>query len=510
MMLACFIGNAATAQTIESLIMPGEVVQGHAEFESECTSCHRRFNRSDQRSLCLDCHEDVANDVDNGSGFHGKSGEASTDECATCHTDHEGRNANILGLDEAAFDHDFTDFQLLGKHVDAECVDCHAPDDKHRDTAGDCIGCHIEDDVHKESLGTECADCHTESDWLEVTFDHDTTDYPLVGKHSDADCLGCHDAQIFVDPPQNCFACHADDDAHDGRSGEQCETCHNPTDWNDSSFDHARDTEFTLLGRHARLSCDDCHSADPFSDQMDMECVSCHLEDDDHDGHHGTDCGSCHTNDEWPAVHFDHDRDTDFVLNGSHETVECVDCHIEPIFETSPGTECASCHLEDEVHNGKQGDQCGDCHTETSWEEAPLFTHDLTAFPLLGEHDNLECESCHETKVFAETDAECISCHLEDDSHNGRFEEDCQSCHNPVAWDLWLFDHNTQTNFKIEGAHVDVACDDCHRGSLASMQRSGDTCGGCHRADDVHDGDFGPNCGRCHSDQSFLEVRSLH
>jgi len=509
MMLACFIGNTATAQTIESLVMPGEVVHGHADIESECSNCHIPFNRSEQRALCLDCHEDVALDVDNGSGFHGKSSEASTDECASCHTDHEGRNANILGLDEDAFNHEFTDFELMGKHAEVACVDCHAPDDRHRDAPAECLGCHLEDDVHKESLGAECADCHNENDWLEVTFDHDTTDYSLVGKHADADCLGCHEAQVFVDPPQNCFGCHAEDDEHDGRSGEQCETCHNPTDWSDSSFDHTRDTDFTLVGRHAQLTCDDCHTADPFSDEMDMTCVSCHLEDDDHDGHNGTDCAGCHTNDEWPATHFTHNQDTEFVLNGSHETVECVDCHIEPIFDSAPGTNCASCHLEDEPHDGKQGDRCQDCHTETSWDEAPLFDHDLTAFPLLGEHDNQECDSCHETKVFAGTESACISCHLEDDSHDGKFEENCQSCHNPVAWDLWLFDHNAQTDFNIDGAHVDVACDDCHRSSLVSMLRTRDSCGSCHRADDVHDGGFGPDCGRCHSDQSFTEVRSL-
>lgn len=508
-MLGCFISHAGNAQTIESLVMPGEVVQGHADIETECSSCHKLFDRAEQRALCLDCHEDVASDINNSTGFHGRSNEANTDECATCHTDHEGRDADILGLDEDSFDHVFTDFELLGKHLEAGCADCHAPEEKHRDAPGECIDCHLEDDVHKDSLGTECADCHNETDWLEVTFDHDTTDYPLVGKHADTDCLGCHETQVFEDPPQNCYGCHADDDEHDGRSGEKCENCHNPTDWNDSSFDHERDTDFTLRGRHAQLTCDDCHSEDPFSDEMDMDCVSCHLEDDDHGGHNGTDCGTCHTNDEWPATRFDHDRDTEFVLNGSHETVDCVDCHVEPIFDASPGTACTSCHLEDEVHDGKQGDQCQDCHTETSWEEARRFDHDLTAFPLLGEHDNQECESCHETKVFAGTEAACISCHVEDDSHDGKFEENCQSCHNPVAWDLWLFDHNTQTDFRIDGAHVDVACDDCHRSSLASMQKTGDSCGGCHRADDDHDGEFGPDCGRCHSDQSFTEVRSL-
>ena len=95
MMLGCFISHTAAAQTIESLVMPGDVVRGHADIESECSSCHKLFSRSEQRALCLDCHEDVATDLGARTGFHGKSDGANTDECATCHTDHEGRNADL-------------------------------------------------------------------------------------------------------------------------------------------------------------------------------------------------------------------------------------------------------------------------------------------------------------------------------------------------------------------------------------------------------------------------------
>jgi hypothetical protein len=74
---------------------------------------------------------------------------------------------------------------------------------------------------------------------------------------------------------------------------------------------------------------------------------------------------------------------------------------------------------------------------------------------------------------------------------------------------LWLFDHNSQTEFVLDGAHVEVACDNCHRSSLASMQNIGNSCGDCHRTDDVHDSEFGVDCGRCHTENSFTEVRSL-
>ena len=510
-MLACVNMQTADAQNIESLVSPGNVATSHAEAEAECSSCHKRFARSEQNNLCIECHEDVGKDISSEIGFHGRSADARTGECAACHTDHKGRGMDIIDLDESTFDHLITDFELLGKHLEVDCVDCHEPSDKHREASGDCISCHLEDDVHKEVLGTECADCHSETDWIDITYDHDTTDFSLVGKHQEADCLSCHETDSFEDTSDTCFGCHAEDDAHEGRSGDQCENCHNPTSWSDSSFDHGRDTDFALEWRHGELTCDDCHSDDPFVDELETECVGCHLEDDAHDKHRGQDCTGCHSPKEWAESTFDHGRDTDYLLGGSHQTVVCTDCHIDPIFDASPETNCVSCHLDDDVHEGSKDAQCNGCHDEVTWEEAPYFDHDLAQFPLLGDHDNVECETCHLSQVFTDVDTECVACHDDDDDdpHRGNFADNCGSCHNPVAWDLWLFDHDTQTDFILDGAHLDVACDDCHRSSLAAMRNTGDNCGGCHRPDDDHDGEFGPDCGRCHGDNTFKDVRSL-
>jgi hypothetical protein len=508
-MLALLTSLPAAAQTIESLVMPGDVVSGHAEIETECASCHLPFNRREQRNLCIDCHELVAIDIELHLGYHGRSEDGSTEECSSCHTDHEGRNADIVELDETTFDHDFTDFALLGHHADAECVDCHVPDEKHRDASNECSSCHAEDKPHEQDPAELCTDCHNESEWADVHFDHDSTDYALIGKHAETACNECHDVVKFEGTDDTCFACHEDDDEHNGKSGNDCGNCHNPTDWADTSFNHQRDTDFPLEGGHAELACGDCHTDDPFGDEMDMACVSCHLEDDDHEGHNGIDCAACHSDVSWTDSIFDHSRDTEYELLGSHADLACVDCHVEPIFEVELETECASCHVDDDVHEGSQGEQCADCHNETTWEDVPYFDHDLTKFPLLGEHDNVECEDCHDTQVFVDAEEDCVACHLEDDNHDGVFADNCASCHNPVAWDLWLFDHNAQTDFLLEGAHVDVACEDCHRSSLEQMQKIGTSCIDCHRSDDIHDGEFGPDCGRCHSDSTFEEVRSL-
>ena len=501
----------ASAQEIETVLMPGEVIAGHADIEPECSSCHAMFDKSAQRELCMDCHEDVAADIDAPNGYHGLHPEASNDKCASCHTEHEGRDADVVLLVEDDFDHSFTDFELLDAHLEAECGDCHAEDEKHREAPSDCVDCHRDDKPHKDSMDDDCASCHQSTEWADAEFDHDTTEFPLLGKHQEAACLDCHEDRTFPNPPTSCFGCHEADDAHDGRSGQQCENCHNPTDWHDSSFDHARDTEFPLEGKHADAACGDCHSENPFEDEMDMACVSCHLEDDAHDKHRGDQCDSCHVSAEWEKSFFDHDVHTDYKLLGGHKEVEvaCNDCHVEPIFDVELMTSCESCHLDDDPHEGTLGTQCESCHTEVNWQDPVFFDHDLTRFPLHGVHEEKECDSCHATQAFASEERGCVSCHGEDDPHKENFQDRCDACHNPVGWEMWTFDHDLQTDFQLDGAHIEVGCDDCHRMPLNKIKAMGGSCRDCHRADDVHDGEFGADCGRCHTADSFSEVRSL-
>ena len=59
MILVMVATNDARAQ-IETLVMPGELIAGHAELEATCGNCHKAFDRGRQRELCLDCHDDVA------------------------------------------------------------------------------------------------------------------------------------------------------------------------------------------------------------------------------------------------------------------------------------------------------------------------------------------------------------------------------------------------------------------------------------------------------------------
>ena len=508
-MFVSILSSGTVRAQIESLVMPGKVIEDHAEYETECKFCHLAFARDKQKILCLDCHEEIDNDINSEYGFHGKSTNARQDQCASCHTEHKGRDANIVQLDVRDFDHEMTDFRLLGNHATAECTGCHVEDLKYREAPANCYSCHEADNVHDDTMGEVCGDCHNPQAWTDVTFDHDTTEFSLIGKHRDALCLDCHEDQTFKSNPTDCYSCHADDDAHNGKSGNECGNCHSPTGWEDTSFDHDRDTDFALTGNHSELACDDCHSDDPFGDEMDMACVACHLEDDNHDGHFGDACDTCHSPQDWETSTFDHNVDTNHPLLGAHDSIECATCHIEPIFEVPLLGSCNDCHAEDDAHDTTLGIRCQDCHNEDTWEDKVLFDHDLTKFPLLGNHADVECDSCHESHVFNDAPTECVSCHRDDDPHRGNFHDRCDACHNPIDWNIWTFDHDLQTEFPLEGAHVDVLCEDCHRSPLEKMEAIDGSCRGCHRADDVHDGEFGFDCGRCHTSASFREVRSL-
>ena len=92
---------------ITKLAMPGPVIEGHAKFESDCKRCHELFSKESQRKLCLDCHKPVAADIEAKQGFHGKSKDVGPAKCRDCHTDHVGRETDIILLDVEVFDHGF-------------------------------------------------------------------------------------------------------------------------------------------------------------------------------------------------------------------------------------------------------------------------------------------------------------------------------------------------------------------------------------------------------------------
>ncbi len=493
---------AASANPLERLVMPGKLVEAHADIESDCSACHGRAKGLPQSALCLDCHTDVADDIDASNGFHGRFDPARKNDCVACHTDHEGRDADIVGLDAGLFDHSFTDFALRGAHALAPCASCHTPGKSFSEAPGDCHGCHADDDVHAGGLGNACGDCHNASAWNRVAFDHATTGFRLTGGHATVGCQDCHRDNDFEAARPSCVSCHAVDDVHDGAKGSACAQCHVTSSWKTLSFDHAAETGFPLMAGHGGLACQACHSSPDFKDDAEPACVSCHASDDHHQGRNGNQCDRCHTPAGWRDADFDHDE-TAFALTGAHVGLECSQCH-KRTGEAAAPTTCEGCHAVDDVHAGQLG-ACEGCHATASWRGKIRFDHDLSSFPLIGMHASTACGACHQSPRYHDTGSACFDCHAEADIHDGSLGTDCQNCHTPNDWAIWDFDH-AATSFPLLGAHAELGCGACHADGGALHNGYSTDCGSCHRNDDPHDGQFGRDCGRCHTSRDFAEL----
>ena len=571
--LALVCGGGAVAQNpLERLVSPGELSNPHAKLEATCASCHETFNKGAQPAKCLACHKDINWDVQNKRGFHGRSPEVAKTECKVCHTEHEGRNTAIVKLNEKTFDHRFTDMPLLGQHAKVQCaechqkgvkhakaptdcVSCHKPDEPHMGRLGtacatchvvsgwktvsfdhaktqfslkgkhatqacaschvnqqwkglqtQCVACHAKDDAHEGKLGKDCASCHSETAWKGGrSFDHNKTGFPLVGRHAEAKCQSCHVKNVTDPLPKTCNGCHQKDDVHKGRNGPNCQDCHTPKQWTAVTFDH-RKTDFPLLGKHAAVKCESCHTKPVKQWVPPLDCKGCHQKDDKHKGLLGPECKDCHSETGWAKVKFEHKRDTGFALNGKHSTAQCAACHKEPVHVKAPPESCIGCHRDDDPHKRQLGDGCGQCHGEAGWKTAVRFDHDLSDFPLLGKHAGAKCADCHKSAAFLDADATCVSCHRKDDIHKGRLGPECSTCHTPVDWAKWRFDHDVQTDFRLTGKHRGLDCASCHKTEAKGKIEQSTRCVSCHAADDKHRGSFGTTCERCHPTDSFSNV----
>lgn len=84
----------------EVMVSPGHLLQGHAEIEPDCLSCHSLF-RGVTKARCVYCHRVDEIGLSNASGeplreprgipFHSDLREGA---CTACHTDHRGEGAH--------------------------------------------------------------------------------------------------------------------------------------------------------------------------------------------------------------------------------------------------------------------------------------------------------------------------------------------------------------------------------------------------------------------------------
>jgi hypothetical protein len=289
-----------------------------------------------------------------------------------------------------------------------------------------------------------------------------------------------------------------------------------------AGFDHSK-TRYPLEGRHKTVACDRCHAAGkPKSGMKFGQCRDCHQ--DRHNGEfadraRGGDCEECHSVSEFTPASFtiEQHQATRFALKEAHLAVACTQCHGESKGDmvaregryTWPSARCQDCHRD--VHKGQltrivDRSGCEWCHAETDWA-AIQFQHDSTRFTLTGKHASATCASCHRGDTsavdiarlsFAPIGRDCESCHR--DIHRRQFAVSdtlpkirCERCHTSSSWQAILFDHNSMTEYPLDGAHNKVACNDCHKPAQGSdfafvdYQIADRSCKSCHGSDEVKD-----------------------
>jgi hypothetical protein len=304
-------------------------------------------------------------------------------ECAECHTV-AGWKPSLFGVKE----HATSKYPLEGMHANVECAKCHIPagkDTVYKVKFAACRDCHK--DAHDGQFSAkpyenQCEQCHTVVDFHRSIYSiakHQKTAFPLTGGHAAVPCAECHKAgaagrQDKIAPfrfaDSTCTACHTD--PHHGEFKNRmerrkpdgtmfgCEACHSTRSWTDvNGFDHSR-TAFPLRGAHRTATCGACHKAPRGQTQVQFKgtpkaCEECHQ-----DPHAGqfmlraakSACAACHTEQKWKPSTFDHDKKTQFPLQGGHAGVPCDRCHTQVklvngnpvIFYKPTPLKCDACH----------------------------------------------------------------------------------------------------------------------------------------------------------------------
>jgi hypothetical protein len=509
-----------------SQISPGPLSRAHQSLNgtTSCTSCHKFGGQAALK--CLECHTEIATRLTTHKGLHATYNipAGSSQECARCHSEHNGEDFPLIKWDIKTFDHKQTGYILEGKHAGLTCNRCHTPAHisaqerptiKIKDLARTYLGvstacatCH--QDPHNGRLGQTCQSCHNFEDWKAIgvgQFDHGKTRYPLTGLHAQVQCAKCHTPgpdnkpRYTGIPFSQCSDCHKD--PHKGSFTQTCQSCHNTSGWKKISlgavnerFDHSK-TKFPLEGKHSSVDCAQCHANGDFKKPLAFQkCMDCHKPD-PHSGQFtkrpgGGECASCHNVDGWKPSTFtvkEHATSA-YPLQGGHARVECTQCHVpkgkDTLFKIKFAA-CTDCHSD--RHAGQFAaapylNACDRCHNLEGYKPSTftLAKHKETHFLLTGGHIAVPCADCHkESAEFQPKPAvmyhwknlNCTSCHA--DPHKGQFKErmlraradgttaGCEACHSTKAWkELSKFDHG-QTSFPLVGAHRATACMDCHK-----------------------------------------------
>ncbi|MFI5253007.1 MAG: hypothetical protein ACHQQQ_11320 [Bacteroidota bacterium] len=502
-----------------------------AHITVACQSCHVNGNYQITYTSCYQCHNTNFNTSSNPNHVAGNF----SHDCTTCHTTTAWSPAN--------FDHNTTHFSLTGAHVSVACVACHT-NGNFQLVYSNCYQCHSANFTGTTNpnhvagnFSHDCTTCHSTLAWTPATFDHNTTHFPLTGKHTTLTCQQCHANGNYQLTYTDCYQCHssqyqnATDPNHvAGNFSHDCSPCHNTNSWSDGTFNHTT-TGFALVGQHALITCQSCHVNNNYS-LLSADCNQCHnasyttATNPNHVARNfSLNCSSCHTSTAWSPASFDHNT-THFPLTGAHPAVACLSCHVGGNYNIVY-TDCYQCHSSnftgttnpDHVALNLSQD-CTICHSTSAWTPAS-FDHNTTHFPLTGAHTSVACLLCHTSGNFKLVYTDCYQCHsanftgiLNPNHVTGNYSHNCTTCHTTTAWTPATFDHST-THFPLTGAHPAVACLTCHIGG--NYQLVFTDCYQCHSTNfagatspDHTGGLFSHDCTTCHNTTAWTPATFDH
>ena len=506
-------------------ISPGDLAEPHAHLQglSNCTKCHTLGEKVSNKK-CLDCHLDIGIRISESRGYH-SSAEVKGKSCTECHSDHHGRNFQMIRFDTDQFNHVLTGYDLLGAHAKINCNTCHKtenitdPNLKSKSSTylgldPKCFTCHT--DYHQGTLSSDCASCHDFKAFKPASkFDHKRARFTLRGKHAQLDCSLCHKKSVYNGKEiqkftglsfGKCTSCHKD--VHDNKFGQNCTQCHSEASFQQvkgmKNFNHSR-TNYPLEDKHRFVACASCHKSGFSRDIKYKLCSDCHK--DYHNKQFAVqgrspDCYDCHSTLGFEQSSFTIERhnDSPFQLTGAHLATPCFTCHKknDKWSFREIGIKCIDCHKNNhESSLDKKYDpepRCVNCHDSKKWSEI-VFDHSRTGYILEGAHLRQSCRACHfkpgeqgtVVQQFSQLSTRCTECHK--DAHQKQFDEStgtsCLKCHDYFDWNAGMFDHN-QTAFPLDGKHKNVACAKCHppvhtaQFSYTQYQLKSITCESCH------------------------------
>jgi len=330
---------------------------------ASCSQCHTvGASFPEDTQSCVSCHQQES------AAFMTDHLDSYGDDCLACH---DGVDT-MAGLQP---EHHSPRFPLAEAHLIVSCAGCHsgarAPKDL-KATPTACSQCHVEPENHRGNFAADCGRCHDTTAFLPAyldvaLFNHDQdTGFQLV-RHvvdfqgNEMNCANCHAADNFDFAPSLCVRCHQISQAefmpqHIQQFGPACLDCHDGQD-RMGDFDHG--VVFPLTGKHAALSCADCHQPQQYQNAPST-CDGCHLEPVIHQGLFGAGCDNCHNANGWRPARLVHHI---FPLDhGDQGVLPCSSCHQD----TFTSYTCFQCHELGEMERehaevGGALDQLADC-----------------------------------------------------------------------------------------------------------------------------------------------------